>query len=172
MAPLSTPTTPTVNFADFVERVEARLVSYLRFTTGSAAEAEDLFQETMLKIHQDWPNVVKKDRPEAWVFTVARNMAMNRLKRMGIERRALGEIAEDPSPRVPRPVEKEEARTIVRHALATLPEDQREAVSLKIWGECTWVEIGRALGVSDDTAARLFARGLKAIAPQLKKVAP
>jgi RNA polymerase sigma-70 factor (ECF subfamily) len=70
------------------------------------------------------------------------------------------------------PLEGEETRRLVQEALQTLPEDQREAVSLKVWGDMSWLEIGRMLGVSDDTASRLFARGLKAIAPMLKGVSP
>jgi RNA polymerase sigma-70 factor, ECF subfamily len=66
----------------------------------------------------------------------------------------------------------EETRRLVQAALQTLPEDQREAVSLKVWGGMSWIEIGRMLEVSDDTASRLFARGLKAIAPMLKGVSP
>lgn len=160
------------DFTQFVEAIEPRLMSYLRYTTGSMADAEDLFQETMMRAHRDWQAVIDKDQPQAWVFTIARNLAMNTLKRRGTELRVLRSRQEGVADMPDQPVEGEETRRLVQEALQTLPVDQREAVSLKVWGELSWLEIGRALGVSDDTASRLFARGLKAIAPMLKGVSP
>jgi len=162
----------TVNFTAFAQRLETRLVSYLRYTLGSRDEAEDLFQEAMLRVHREWKQVAAMQNPEGWVFRVARNLAMNQLKRRGIERRALHEKSQGISADTARPAETREVRQAVQDALQTLPADQRDAVCLKVWGECSWVDIGRELGVSDDTAARLFARGLKAIAPRLKELSP
>ena len=103
---------------------------------------------------------------------VARNLAMNQLKRRSVERRAL-KLRPEPDDVAPQtPAEGEETRAAVQSALETLPLDQREAVCLKVWGECSWVQIGQTLGVSEDTAARLFARGLQAIAPRLKELSP
>lgn len=161
------------DFAGFVKAIERRLASYLRYTTGSAADAEDLFQEVCLKLHNDWPAVAAREKPEAWVFTVAHNLAVNRFKRRDTERRAFKLVAGeartgDGSDAAAR---KREAEVAVENALHELPPDQREAVCQKIWGECSWVEIAANLGVSEDTAARLFARGLKALGPKLQGLA-
>ena len=159
-------------FEQFVQRLEMRLVSYLSYSMRDHAEAEDLFQETMLRAHGEWNRLATMERPDAWVFRVARNLMINRGKRKQTERRVLSDKSRDPKWDNPAQPEKNELRRTVHDALAALPDDQREAVSLKIWGECTWVEIGATLGVSEDTASRLFTRGLTAIEPQLKDLKP
>lgn len=165
-------TAQTVDFTAFAQRVETRLVSYLRYLLGHTDEGEELFQETLLRAHREWKQVRTMDNPEAWLFRVARNLAMNQLKRRGVERRAL-KLRPNETEAIPAaPIEGEERSIAVQSALETLPLEQREAVCLKVWGECSWVQIGQTLGVSEDTAARLFARGLQAIAPQLKEMSP
>lgn len=159
-------------FEQFVERVETRLMSYLRYSLRDHAEAEDLFQETLLRAHGEWDRLTEMDRPDAWLFRVARNLMINRNKRKQTERRVLNEKSKESGGDTAPPAERNEIRRAVQGALNDLPEDQREAVALKVWGECTWMEIGATLGVSEDTASRLFARGLKAIAPQLKDLKP
>lgn len=165
-------TTRTVSFEAFAQVLETRLVSYLRYTTGSMDEAEDLYQEAMLRAHRDWKRVAVMEKPESWVFRVARNLALNQMKRRAIERKAVQERSQGSPESAESPAETNETRRAVQAALQTLPDDQREAVCLKVWGEFSWVQIARELGVSDDTACRLFARGLKAIAPQLKELSP
>ncbi len=154
-----------------VKELEPRLISYLRYSCGTGSDAEDLFQEVCLKLYRHWPEVATLDRPQAWVFRVARNLAANRHKRRDIERRALQRPVLS-APRalesVDRTADRAEATWAIQQALSGLPSPQREAVCLKIWGECSWGEIGQQLEVSADTAARLFGRGLRSIAPQLK----
>ncbi len=153
----------------FVKQLEPRLVSYLRYSCGTGSDADDLFQEVCLKLYSHWPEVAELTRPQAWVFRVAHNLAVNRHKRRDVERRALRRVgqaashAESPHSAA----DREEAAVAIQHALAGLPRDQREAVCLKIWGECTWVEIAGQLNTTPDTASRLFGRGLRAIAPHL-----
>jgi RNA polymerase sigma-70 factor (ECF subfamily) len=156
---------PGLEFSAFLERIEARLMSYLRYTCGNFTDAEDLFQDVCLAAHREWKSVRVLEKPEGWMFKVAHNMAANRFKRRDTERRVLQ--LHEAEAQVHSPHGREETERAVSDALATLPEDQRQAVCQKIWGECSWVEIAQNLGVSEDTAARLFARGLKAIAPRL-----
>ena len=58
-------------------------------------------------------------------------------------------------------LEKEEEREAIEKAMKTLPEEQREVLVLKIWGELGFREIGEALGVSINTAASRYRYALK-----------
>ncbi|MBX3473308.1 MAG: sigma-70 family RNA polymerase sigma factor [Planctomycetes bacterium] len=160
------------SFGGLLERIESRLIGYLRFRLGSGDEAEDLFQEAMLAAHSNWSEVRRMENPEAWVFRVARNLAINHGKRRGTERRVLGALAPGVAPTASAHAEETETQRRIQQALAELPEPEREAVCLKIWAGSSWVEIARMLQVSEDTATRLFARGLKAISPRLADLAP
>lgn len=168
-------TAPAVAGPDFdalVHRVEGRLIGYLRFRLGSGDDAEDLFQETMLAVHRHWHEVRNLENPEAWVFRVAHNLAVNHSKRRAVQRRATLRLAAPGIASGPTRLEQAETGARVQAALDLLPPDEREAVCLKVWAGCTWVEIARLMGVSEDKAARLFARGLKTIAGPLADLAP
>lgn len=171
--PLSRSTAGHTDFARFIAGLERRLVSYLWSLCGRGADAEDLFQETCIALHGAWSTVGQMERAEAWAFRVAHNLAVNVLKRRGIEKRAVERaVREMPTATGPDPsIERDEVATRVQDAIATLPVDTREAVALKVWGEASWVEIGRCLGISEDAAARLFAKGLRTLAPLLSPLA-
>lgn len=145
-------------------------MAYLWNACGNRADAEDLFQEVCLALHQEGSGA---ERPEAWAFRVAHNRAVNFVKRRIVERKGLQVVVgRSAGAAVTAPeVEREERNERVRSALACLPVDEREAVALKIWGEATWVEIGQTMGISEDAAARLFARGIRAVTPLLKPLA-
>jgi len=160
------------DFATFLARVEPRLMAYLWSLLGRREDAEDLFQEVGLALHREWASVRELDRPEGWVFRTAHNRVVNVFKRRDVERRAL-KTAGERAPEAARPdgsVERSELHARVQEALARLDPPEREAVTLKVWGGASWVEIGRALGVTEDTAARLFARGLRTVAPLLREL--
>lgn len=151
--------------------LEPRLMGYLYHACRDRTAAEDLYQEVTLRLHREWRGGGRPDRPDAWAFRVAHNLSVNRFKRRDAERRALRVVGDRPPGTGDAPAEAAGRRELsegVRRALDGLPEDQRQAVCLKIWGERTWVEIGHLLGTSDDAAARLFARGLRSLAPQLE----
>jgi RNA polymerase sigma-70 factor (ECF subfamily) len=167
------PSSSPAGYAAFVAAIERRLMGYLTFVTSNPEDAEDLFQEVCFVLHASWKEVSRMSRPDAWLFRVAHNRTVNRIKRRDAERRALTR-RDPPGPRLAPNGEAEqgELTAAVEHAMAGLPVEQREALSLKIWGEGSWVEIGKTLGVSEDTAARLFARGLNALAPELRRFMP
>ena len=44
----------------------------------------------------------------------------------------------------------------LRHALKSLPDDQREVIVLHVWGELTFSDIGELMGISANTAASRY----------------
>ena len=163
---------PASDCVQFLRGVEPRLRAYLYYAGAGREDMEDLVQETCLKAHLHWGELAGHPEPAAWVLLVARNLLRNRRKRVELERRAV-EARKPEAHRVdPRdPVERAELSAAIQEALAALPEAHREAVLGKIWGGLTWAQIGTHLGVSEDTAARLFARGLRALRPKIGRFA-
>ncbi|MBI4231493.1 MAG: sigma-70 family RNA polymerase sigma factor [Planctomycetes bacterium] len=157
-------------FDRLMERYEMRLMSYLIRIADTRHEAEDLFQESFLRIFRARESIPADVPFDFYIFRVARNLAVSgfrrkRAERIGMERRGLeAPRAEDPPADA---LERSEAGSAAREALDTLPEPQREAVSLKVWGELSWRRIGELLGVSEDTAARRAADGLRTLAARL-----
>jgi RNA polymerase sigma-70 factor, ECF subfamily len=107
-----------------------------------ASEAEDVVQEVFVQV---WRQAARYDpgrgSPVAWVCTIARTRALDRLRRR-VSRR------EEPSEAAPPPSGSEAPDTAlaVRAALGSLSDEQRKAVELAYFEGLTQSEIARRLG--------------------------
>jgi RNA polymerase sigma factor (sigma-70 family) len=128
---------------------------------GSRSAAEDV---TALAFERLYRSRSRLDRgrgtPRAWLFTIARNAALDELRRRG--RQPQSELRED----LPDPRDHEDAfehiarRAVVRDALAALPLREREVVLLKFHGQLSNGELARALGISESNASTRLHRAL------------
>ncbi|WP_308126228.1 RNA polymerase sigma factor [Nonomuraea ceibae] len=82
---------------DRLEEVAAdaygRIVATLIRVTGDWTLAEDCAQEALAQAVQRWPQEGTPDNPGGWLMTVARNRAIDALRRATVERRKLAELA-------------------------------------------------------------------------------
>lgn len=113
-------------------------------------EAEDVLQEVFLQV---WRRAGDFDeargRAFTWLVTIARSRALDRLRSAGSRTRLGEEAAQMPRDEVgdaELDAVKSEARTIVRGALAELPEEQRRALFLAYFEGLTQTEIAARLG--------------------------
>ncbi len=116
-------------FETFVPRIR----SYMRSRGADAAAAEDLAQETLLMV---WRKAAlysaEKGTPASWIFTIARNLRIDRLRKE-VPWQELGEDQEEIASDDAAPdelVSLRQRQERVRSVLAALPPDQREAVTL------------------------------------------
>jgi Sigma-70 region 2 len=77
--------------ADLVERCQHRLVRYLLYLTGRREYAEDLAQETWIRVLQRGSRYNGRQRFDPWLFAIARNLAIDdlRKKRKAVETASL-----------------------------------------------------------------------------------
>jgi RNA polymerase sigma-70 factor (ECF subfamily) len=132
----------------------AGLLLYGQALGLSCAEAEDVLHETFQALLRlpDMPGA-----PEHYLVRSFRNRALNH--RRSRWRRLAREVE---ACRWFEPPEDESLRERAAiNALATLPEDQREAIVLKIWNEMTFEQIGELLGLSPNTVAGRYRYGLQ-----------
>jgi RNA polymerase sigma-70 factor, ECF subfamily len=113
------------------------------------ATAEDLAQETLLTV---WRRaslyVPEKGSASTWIFTIARNLRIDRLRRE-VPWQALPEHHDEEASDEPAPdeaVASQEADAAVRAALESLPADQREVVVLAYIEGLSHSEIAARLG--------------------------
>lgn len=137
------------------DQVAPNLVLYARQLTPSPADAEDVVQMAFVRWWRRFPDGDKDHIPllYAAVRTIALDLRRSDTRRA--RREAASEIAlpgED-APVFDVPPEKKETAAIVTEALAKLPEEQREVVTLRLWGGLTFQEIATALGISINTIA-------------------
>jgi RNA polymerase sigma factor (sigma-70 family) len=155
--------------AALARRYRPALHRYLARYTGDADLADDLVQETFLRLETRPPHSDTSHR--GWLFTVATNLARD-------ERRVAKRRAEllrdagtrltvgDPPPDPSRLAEVEELRRQVREALATLSEKERAALLLREEG-FAHREIAAAVGTTTKSVGTLIARALEKVARRL-----
>ena len=66
---------------DLIERYQYRLFRYLVSLTGNRDNASDIFQETWIRILERGHQYNKKWKFESWLFTVARNLFIDKTRR-------------------------------------------------------------------------------------------
>ncbi|MGD8239094.1 MAG: sigma-70 family RNA polymerase sigma factor [Armatimonadota bacterium] len=120
-------------------------------------EAEDILQDAFLSLLDLGRAVRRIANLQAYLITVARNMASRRLGRRRRQAR-LALVA--PLPAGPTPADPTQ-KIAARDALRQLPPEQTEVVALKVWDEMTFAEIGAALDIPPNTAASRYRYALE-----------
>ncbi len=133
---------------------------------GSAAEAEEVTQEAMLRLWRaaaGWrPG---EARVSTWLYRVTANLCTDRLRR---RREAVGidEVAEppDPAPSAAERLQGEARLRALSDALAALPARQAQAVALRHLEGLANPEIALVMGIGVEAVESLTARGKRALA--------
>ena len=148
-----------------VSRWEKRLYNYLLKLVGDREDALDLTQEVFLKAYQALRKLEDPSRFAPWLYRIAHNEAYSLLRR----RRPEEEIAELAPPWAASRLLPAETALAVAAALERLPEEQREAVVLKIYEGFKFEEIASILDCPVSTVkSRVYAaldRLKEALAP-------
>jgi RNA polymerase sigma-70 factor (ECF subfamily) len=143
---------------------------YLRFL-GKQQDAEDLTQETCLRIKENIKRYKEKGRFWGWLFRVAANILNDFLRKrkrestyqQGLHNSWKGVMAQKAERFEPFIIaEHEELKLLVAEAIASLPKKMRDVVSLRYFEELKEKEIAGILGITEGTVksrlhyARLF----------------
>ena len=163
-------------FRELSDRHLNSIVRFARRLVSNHAEAEDIAQETFLRAWQRAGEYEPRARLSTWLFAVAKNLAIDRLRKQG-RRGAHVELDDerDMAPRADRPsgllIEKAQSITVEK-AIAALPERQRVAVVL--WHEegLSNPEIANVLDCSVEAVESLLARGRRTLRQLLASKAP
>jgi RNA polymerase sigma-70 factor, ECF subfamily len=148
---------------------EAALLVYARHWARSEADAGDVVQEGVVRFLGARARAAD---PEAYLYACVRSAALDWLRRNS--RRVRHEEAaarERPAAdsAFESPIERAEEARAAEAAGAALPEHQREAVLLKIWGGLTFSQIGTVQGVPLDTAASRYRTAMESLRSTLMR---
>lgn len=157
--------------ADLVERCQHRLVRYLLYLTGRREYAEDLAQETWVRVLQRGSQYNGRQRFDPWLFAIARNLAIDylRKKRKGVQTASLPNDRDavlllptsGPSP-FEAAARSEDAIRLAGQ-LHILPPLYREALLLRFQEDLSLPEIAQVLGAPVTTVTSRIYRGLAAL---------
>ena len=140
------------HFETLVSRYQTRLFRFISRFTNDAEDARDVTQDVFLKIYGALDTFDPRYRFSTWLFRVAGNAAIDHLRRRRGRTISLdlppdeeGESRSiDPRDEAPDPLEELRRRRLRRaidEAIEKLPDDYRELISLRHYGELPYEEI-------------------------------
>jgi RNA polymerase sigma factor (sigma-70 family) len=151
--------TSHAELASVVREHAGRLAVALMAVTGDFATAEDLVQDAVVTALRRWPTEGIPDRPDAWLFTVARNRGLDVLRREANYRAKLAQLQ---WPVQPEPDER--LRLIFTCCHPALSRPAQIALTLRIVCGLTTAQIARAFVIPETTVAQRITRAKRKIA--------
>jgi RNA polymerase sigma-70 factor (ECF subfamily) len=162
-----------------IELYQHRLLRYLLFLTGKREVAEDLFQETWMRVLLRGAQYNGKARFDTWLFTIARNLVIDlSRKRTMASLDEMHESRDDERPFQiamdgPSPLEQFQSRedsAEIAAVLLTLEPSYREVLVLRFHEELSLEEIASVTKAPLSTVKSRLYRGLAALKPEMERL--
>jgi RNA polymerase sigma-70 factor (ECF subfamily) len=165
-------------FDELVERMQPRLYAFCRRHVRQEAAAEDIVQESLLRLFKHRARYQAGKRVSTWLFTIALNLCRDYFRANGrnssLSDQAVACAAENSRwrPSFSDPLEqaqKKEMADLLLQALAGLPEQSRKILDLRSSQGLTFEEAALRLGIKPDAARAAASRAYKKLKEMLKK---
>ena len=157
------------SFSVLVKRHQSALYNFALRQVRIPQVAEDVVQETFVRVVQKAPEFKHEARFTTWVYTITRNLCIDHLRKGALrkhpsldeQRRSgnggeaegptLGEQTADPRASVEREATGTELKTRIANAVDKLPDDQREVFLMREISNLPFKEIAEITGVPENT---------------------
>lgn len=165
-------------FSELVGRYAAPLLGYLTRMVGDRHQAEDMFQETFMRVHMHAGSFRDGGRFKTWLFTIATRRSIDLLRKRGRRPSALSLDADETAPGLQAELAdtsgnpcvaaaRAEVKARVQSAVDSLPDRQRAVLLLAYFHGLTYAEVADALKCSLGTVKTHMSRALKTLAKRL-----
>ncbi|AGZ38412.1 ECF subfamily RNA polymerase sigma-24 subunit [Actinoplanes friuliensis DSM 7358] len=156
-----------VTYEEFVDSRLGALLRYAVMLTGDEHTAQDLVQDTMVRVQLNWRRVVRSDSPDGYVRKMLTNQFID-LRRGSWIKRVLLRAEPDPVRAEPSDHASETAeRDSVWTMLARLPRQQRAVLVLRYYEDLPDAEIAEVLGCAVGTVRSSISRALATLRTEL-----
>lgn len=168
-------------FTHIVGRYKDQLMNYAVRYLGDRDEADDVVQETFIRVFRNPRAYRPLAKFSTWIYTIATNLARTQLRRrsrhftFSIGRGKEGEAHTEPAARTALPDRIADSGLLhrrIEEALAAIPEEFREVVVLCDIQELTYEEVSVIAGVNIGTVKSRLHRGRTRLQELLRDVAP
>jgi RNA polymerase sigma-70 factor, ECF subfamily len=162
----------TADFERLFNEHAGPLLGFLVYRTGDRPLAEDLLADTferVLKARRPFDH--RKASEKTWLYTIALNLLRDHARRAAAGSRAMDRVAVGaPEHSSERAFESVEHRDSLQRALATLNDEEREAISLRYGADLTVPEIAKLKGEKLTTIEGRVYRALRKLKDVLASV--
>ena len=140
------------DFERLYEAHAASLLAFLEYRTGNLELAKDIHADTFERILKTrWRFDPRKATQKTWVYAIALNVLRDAGRRRAAEARAMDRVTAGGGEEHWDEAGRLDDRDAVRRGLATLPDEEREAVSLYYGADLSLEEIARITGTKTTT---------------------
>jgi RNA polymerase sigma-70 factor (ECF subfamily) len=172
-------------FSTLVQRHRQAVYNFIFRYVGHQARAEDVLQETWLKVVRGSSEYEPKARFTTWVFTIARNLCVDTARKESYrqadsldapvggdsEGRELGQLVPDTQGASPdRAAHNTRLRPLLTQALQSLPPEQREVFLLREYHGVGFKEIAEVTGVNENTVKSRMRYALEGLRKRLAEL--
>ncbi|MGJ5818212.1 RNA polymerase sigma factor [Paludibaculum fermentans] len=168
-------------FTPFVESFQHRIFQYTWLMCGQREDAEEVAQDTLLKIFESFDQLENPERVKAWVFRIAKNYClMKRRKSVFAPDRELSLDELLPGQEGERPIQvadtselpegrvlRQELSEELERAMRELPDTYRSVVLLRDVEDLSTAETAEVLELTEDTVKQRLHRGRLALRKSL-----
>jgi RNA polymerase sigma-70 factor (ECF subfamily) len=162
-------------FEALYERYNKRLFHFILRFVKERSLAEDILQETFLRLLKGKKRFRKDSRFSTYLFTIARNLCLDTLKSW--ERKHIFisqgnhiEKATDKSKGPDKILEETETAKIIQNAIEALPADQREVLILNKYSALAYDEIARIVNSTPTAVKQKSYRAMQSLKQRLKNL--
>jgi RNA polymerase sigma-70 factor (ECF subfamily) len=131
-------------FGDLINIYRKQLFSYLLRLSGDKMLAEDLFQETLIKVWKGLNNYNEQNKFSSWLFSIAHNVAVDSSRSKNVRNKHMSSndnltYQSNSDPHLV--FVKTETKEILMSAVDTLPDKQKEVFLLRLHSDMQFKEI-------------------------------
>lgn len=173
-------------FSVLVRKHRTPVFNFILRFTGHRARAEDVLQETWLKVVRSAPDYETKAKFTTWLYTIARNLCVDSARKESYRQtasldsprgaageddgRPLSEVLRDEGASPDRGAYNARVRPLIERALAALPEEQREVFVLREYNGMPFKDISEVTGVSENTVKSRMRYALEGLRRRLNEL--
>ncbi|MBI2063385.1 MAG: RNA polymerase sigma factor [Candidatus Yanofskybacteria bacterium] len=168
-------------FEEIVCQYQRDLVNFHYRFVGNRYEAEDLAQETFIKVYKKFDTLKEPDKLKSWIFQIARNTVIdffrkNKNKAFALDSAILENIPETTAVDYQERVANLEVSKELEHCIDQLVKEDRAIIKLLYYEGFSYKEIGELLNINQNTLKSRLHRARKILlasieaSPALKDV--
>ncbi len=170
-------------FETLVNRHRRQVYNFVYKMVGKAEAAEDIFQETFLRVLKNAHTYTPRAKFTTWCLQIARNLSLDYFKRESLRQHAsidagtpgnedhsMASLLRSGDPDSSDIAQSKELIDAVRLAVTRLPENQREALVLRMYEDMPYAEISEVLGSPEGTVKYWVHEAVNTLARHLERM--